>query len=228
MRFKKFSPLGLISLCILLSRVFEGLTQVSYDFAIPLPPTGKIVSAISERYLGTYSCDVPADLSYEFTGEGVYVISWNFNSISRTTLRESSSYRVSNGWLHGVIANNSIPCELEGEYYHFAIKRRELLVGEKSLNVLTKISDRCYILNFANAGDPGHFIPSIFEFKGNELYVKHFTYEDDTRLFDAIEGRQERKKGNLQEITLHPTKEEWKRLNIEALSGEKKVYTKRK
>jgi hypothetical protein len=154
----------------------------------------------------------------------VFAVSWNYNSISRETIRESSTYRVSNGWLHGVVQNDSVPCELEGEYYHFAVKTRELLTGEDEAHVLSRISDRTYILNFE---EDGHYTPSIFEFKGDELHVRHFSYEEGTRLFDGISEQLERNEGNLTLITLRPTKEEWDKLPIEAIAGERRIYLKK-
>ena len=223
MNIKKISFSGFWLLSFFSGFIFKGITQVSYDFAIPLPPEGKVVNAISDRYFGLYS-SVRTNVNYEFNAEGVYVVSLNFNSISRTLIRESSTYRVSNGWLHGVLKNDSIPCELEGEYYHFAVKNRVLLNGENSAHVLTKLNERTYMLNFEDAG---HFTPSIFEFKGSELHVSHFNYEDGTHLFDVISEQRERKEGNLTSVTLLPTKNEWKRLSLEAILGESENYTKK-
>jgi hypothetical protein len=208
----------------LLGTTFHVSAQRSYDFAIPLPPSGTSVNNVSERYYGTYSCAGPTDVDYEFTAKGMFAVSWNFNSISRETIRESSKYRVSNGWLHGVVENDSVPCELEGEYYHFAVKTREELTGEDAAHVLSRISDRTYILNFEEGG---HFTPSIFEFKGNELHVRHFSYEEGTTLFDVISEQLERSEGNLTLITLRPTKEEWEKLPIEAIAGERRIYLKK-
>jgi hypothetical protein len=196
--------------------------QVSYDFAVPLPPSGQEVQSIALPYFGIYSSD-QADMDYEFNAQGIFAVSLIFSSISRETIRESSTYRVSNGWLHGMKANDSIPCELQGEYYHFAIKQKEQLIGnEESANVLMKISDRTYILNFA---ENGTFTPSIFEFKGSELHVRHFTYEDETT-FPMIAEQLDHSGTEMRSVTLRPTKEEWDKLPVESITGQRIIFNR--
>jgi hypothetical protein len=210
---------------LLFLSVFCSIThaQVSYDFAIPLPPSGQEVQSVALPYFGSYSSD-QTDMDYEFNAQGVFAVSLIFSSISRETIRESSNYRVSNGWLHGVKANDSIPCELQGEYYHFAIKQKEQLIGnDEDLNVLMKISDRTYILNFA---ENGTFTPSIFEFKGSELHVRHFTYEDETT-FPMIAEQLEHSGTEMRSITLRPTKEEWDKLPIESITGQRIIFNRK-
>jgi len=200
----------------------SALSQVSYDFAIPLPPSGQEVQGIAQPYYGIYSSD-QTDMDYEFNAKGIFAVSLIFSSISRETIRESSTYRVSNGWLHGVKANDSIPCELQGEYYHFAIKQKEQLIGsDETEHVLMKISDRTYILNFE---ENGSYTPSIFEFKGTELHIRHFTYEDQTT-FPMIAEQLEHANKDIKSITLRPTKEEWEKLPIESITGQRMIFNK--
>ncbi len=196
--------------------------QVSYDFAVPLPPSGQEAITVAQPYFGIYSSD-QADMDYEFNAQGVFAVSLIFSSISRETIRESSTYRVSNGWLFGIKPNDSIPCELQGEYYHFAIKQKEQLIGnEDSENVLMKISDRTYILNFA---ENGNYTPSIFEFKGSELHIRHFTYEDETT-FPMIAEQLEHASTEMKSVTLRPTKEEWEKLPIESITGQRLIFNR--
>lgn len=211
-----------ITLILGLSLHLNLFSQVSYDFAIPLPPAGQEVTTVLQPYFGVYSSD-QADMDYEFNAKGVFAVSLIFSSISRETIRESSTYRVSNGWLHGVKTNDSIPCELQGEYYHFAIKQKEQLIGtDESEHVLMKISDRTYILNFE---ENGKYTPSIFEFKGTELHIRHFTYEDQTT-FPMIAEQLEHSGGEMKSVTLRPTKEEWDKLPIESITGQRMIFNR--
>lgn len=202
--------------------VFQLMSQISYDFAIPLPPSGQETQHVAPPYFGVYSSD-QADMDYEFNQQGIFAVSLIFSSISRETIRESSTYRVSNGWLHGVKANDSIPCELQGEFYHFAIKQKEQLVGaEESEHVLMKISDRTYILNFE---ENGVYTPSILEFKGTELHIRHFNYSDDTT-FPMIAEQLEHASNEIRSITLRPTKEEWEKLPVESITGQRIIFNR--
>jgi hypothetical protein len=199
------------------------MAQVSYDFAIPLPPSGNEVTNVCELYYGIYSSD-QTDIDYEFNAQGVFAVSKIFSTISRETIRESSAYRVSNGWLHGVKQNDSIPCELQGEYYHFAIKQKEQLIGKARTNhVLKKVSNQVYILNFE---ENGGYTPSVFEFKGSELHIRHFTYEDQTTFPMINEQLEHLNKSNLKSITLRPTKEEWDKLPIDLITGQRLLFSR--
>ena len=219
------SSIRSLVLCLFLSitHFFDLHAQSSYDFAIPLPPSGEEVKSVDFNYYGRYSCE-ETDMDYEFNEKGVVALSLIFSSISREKIRESSTYRVSNGWLHGVRANDSIPCELQGEFYHFALLQREKLIGDgESKNVLMKISNQTYMLNFE---ENGHYTPSIFEFRGSELHVRHFSYEEDTPCFSVVSEQLEHHGIEPPSVTLRPTAEEWQKIPIDAITGKRLIFNR--
>lgn len=195
-------------------------SQHSYDFATPLPPEGQQTNSIAKPYFGTYSSD-KIDIDYEFSADGVFAVSTLYSSISRETIRESSKYRVENDFLFGVKEDDSIPCILEGEFYYFGIKSREQIVGGSTKNILTKISETAYILNFE---DNGHYTPSLFEFKGKELSIRHFSYEESANSFDAISLRTEKPSKDYTYVTLEPSLAEWNALSRDSILGEKLFF----
>ena len=201
---------------------FYGMSQLSYDFAEPLPPEGKTVSTVSKPYYGNYSSD-KVDIDYEFTSEGIFAVSIIYNSISRETIRESSQYQVRDGYIFGVTPEDSLPCVLQGEYYHFGIRFKEQIIGGDSKNALTKVSETTYILNFE---DNGHYTPSLLEFKGKELNLRHFTYEDSTELFNGISLKTEKPFNELIYVTLEPTLTEWKAIPQDQILGNKITFTR--
>jgi hypothetical protein len=201
---------------------FQGICQLSYDFAEPLPPEGKTVNAVSKPYFGNYSSD-KVDIDYEFNAEGIFAVSIIYNSISRETIRESSQYRVKDGYLFGVTPEDSVPCFLQGEYYHFGLRFKEQIIGGNSKNVLTKLNETTYILNFE---DNGHYTPSIVEFKGKHLTMRHFTYEDSTELFNGISLKTETPYNELIYVTLDPTLTEWKAIPQDEILGDRITFTR--
>lgn len=207
-------------LLIILLTVETVLSQQSYDFAIPVPPNGKEITTISKSYFGNYSSK-QVDVDYEFNKEGVWAIAFIYSTISRETIRESSKYRVKDGFLFGVHETDSIPCELQGEYYHFAVKYKEQIAGGTAKNILVKISESSYILNFE---DNGHYTPSLFEFKGKSLNVQHFTYEEGSKLFDGILNRTETSTPQMNYILLEPTATEWNAIPQKDILGEKIIF----
>lgn len=194
--------------------------QQSYDFAIPLPPDGKEVVTVAKSYFGQYSSK-QVDVDYEFNKNGIWAIATIYSSISRETIRESSKYLVKDGFLFGVHETDSIPCELQGEFYHFAVKYKEQIIGGNSKNVLVKLSESSYILNFENEG---HFTPSLLEFKNKVLSIQHFTYEENATIFDGITNRIEKSTPEMNYILLQPTLSEWNALAQNQILGEKIIF----
>jgi hypothetical protein len=213
----------IIGLLFVLCSTFFAKSQISYDFANTLPPEGEKNATVLKTFFGTYSSD-QTDIDYQFNKEGVFAISFIYNSISRETIRESSIYSVKDGYLFGVNGVDSVPCELQGEFYHFAILFKEQIVGGNSKNVLSKQNQTTYILNFE---DNGHFTPSYITFKGNELTIQHFSYEESTTLFDTIVAKSENPTDEMNYITLNPTKEEWIRIQQSDITDTKLLFKKR-
>jgi len=209
----------LFALCL----TFFVKSQISYDFANTLPPEGEKNTTVLKTFFGTYSSE-QTDIDYQFTKEGVFAISFIYNSISRETIRESSIYNVKDGYLFGVNGADSLPCELQGEFYHFAVMFKEQIVGGTAKNVMSKLNQSTYILNFE---DNNHFTPTYLTFKGNELSIQHFTYEDATTIFDVIADKAETTIGEMNYITLNPTKEEWIGMQQNDISGTKILFEKR-
>ena len=209
---------------LLLSLLFQlvetSYGQYSYDFGTPLPPEGIKSTSVSKQYFGIYSNN-EIDIDYEFSTTGVFAISTIYSTISREAIRESSKYRVENDFLFGVKENDSIPCILEGELYYFGIKNREQIVGGDSKNVLSKISETAYILNFE---DKGHFTPSLFEFNKKELSIRHFTYEGSANTFVGINLRLEKPAADYISVTLNPTISEWNAISFNSILGENSVF----
>lgn len=197
-------------------------SQKSYDFALPVPPEGKEVVTVSKSQFGSYSSE-QVDVDYEINKEGIWAVATIYSSISRETIRESSKYKVKDDFLFGVHETDSIPCVLQGEFYHFAVKYKEQITGGESKNILVKISESSYILNFENEG---HYTPSLFEFKGRTLNVQHFTYEDDSQIFESITNRIENPTTQMNYILLQPTISEWNLIAQNQIFGEKITFVR--
>ncbi len=198
--------------------------QVSYDFAVALPVDENNIPNVTSSHFGKYESD-NKETHYEFDSEGIWIITTIFSSISKETIRESSKYIVRNGYLLGVLANDSIPCFLENDRYHFGMKNREQITGGNSLNILKKINSSTYILNFyENEG----FTPSLLTFDNNNLIIQHFDYETGTTVFSSIIAKTNRQVQGMKFITLSPTKKEWKELDQTKLFGSKNIYSLKK
>jgi hypothetical protein len=153
---------------------FIGFSQNSYYFSEPLPSEGNSVEHVDSKNYGTYEAK-NGSIAYEFSANGVTIITTIVSSVSREMVRESSQYSVRDGYIHGVIANDSLPCVLEGEYYYFGIRNRDVFVGAGSSNVLTKTNvPGTYIINVR---ENGNYTPMLFEFNRKTVSISNFDYE---------------------------------------------------
>jgi hypothetical protein len=197
--------------------------QVSYDFSEALPVDEKSLTSVSSSDFGTYISE-NNETKYVFDSQGVWIETTIFSSISRETIRESSKYVVRNGFIFGVVLNDSLPCVLDDERYHFGLKNKEQVVGGNSLNVLKKINSSSYILNYF---ENGGYTPSLFSFIGNNLSIQHFDYETGTNQFTNIVKQSSKKIEGMNYITLSPSKDEWKELDQVTLFGSKNLYLRK-
>jgi hypothetical protein len=173
-------------------------------------------------YFGTYKSD-QSDIAYEFSAEGLFAVSILYSSISRKMVRETGKYSVRNGYLFGVKENDSIPYIEEGDKYFFGIRTREQLAGISSPHVLTRIDAQNYILN---NNENNRFTPTFIQFNGKELLLHYFSYSDNTRSLQTMQTKSVSAQGQLQQITLDPTSEDWQALKQESIMGEKRKFVR--
>lgn len=207
---------------LFISISFISFTQESYDFSSAIPIGENVIQTVDEKYFGIYSAD-NNETFYEFNADGVWIISTIFSAISRETIRESSKYTVRNGYIFGIVADDSLPCVLEGELYHFGMRNKDQLIGPNSSHVLKQINSTTFIISFS---ENGGYTPSIFSFLGNKLSVQHFDYEMGTNLFSTIKNQTSKTVNGLNFIQLSPTLAEWKQISVLNIYGNSQFYVK--
>lgn len=202
---------------------FISTAQNSYYFSAPLMFTESNNVQVDAKYFGTYSSlDQPSH--YEISAEGLFLVSTNISSISRETIRESSKYTVRNGFILGVLKNDSVPCILDGDNYLFGVQNREIIVGLGSENILTKIDNfGNYIVN---THENGTYVPMKITFKNSQFSISYFDYETDTKSFKFINEQTSAPSENLNIVILSPSEKETKRLFKNNLFGDSKIFNK--
>jgi hypothetical protein len=212
---------NIISL-LFLTISFYNFSQESFDFSEAVPLGDKTVTIVDEKNFGTFN-SANNEIFYEFNEEGIWIISTIYSSISRETIRESSKYKVRNGYIFGIVLNDSLPCELEGERYYFGMRNKDQIIGGKTENVLKKINSNTYVINFK---ENGGFIPSLITFSGNNLSIQHFNYESGTNLFSSIKKTISKKVDGMNYITLSPSEKEWDEIDKALIYSSKINYTR--
>lgn len=175
---------GLFFFCFTIS--FSSFSQKSYEFGLPLPVEMIAVTTVLPDYHGVYESPNGPQLSYEFTDKGMFIHTINIQAISRETIRESSQYSVRNGHIFGV-TEDSIPCVLEDDNYYFGVRNKVQVAGAGTANQLLPNGTGSYILNFKT--DTG-YTPALLEFKVNQVWISHFDYDEEGKLFKKIKEQQ--------------------------------------
>jgi hypothetical protein len=204
-KMKMRSILFLISVCAL----FDVLGQRSYSFISPLPPESAHIHAVDAHLFGVYKAD-SSDIVYEFNAAGIFTRSLSIVPISRETVRETSTYRISGNYIHGIMANDSLPCVLG----------RDTIVSMNSKNELRKIGSGEYILNFY---ENGTYTPCLVRINSGKLSIHFFDYRDD-QTFAAIKSQQSKQEEELTHVYLLPTIKEWKKMDSSSLFGKPAIY----
>jgi hypothetical protein len=203
---------------------FFSIGQKSYYFSKPLPSLRNEVRSVDPKLFGTYSSNtIPR--SYEFNQNGVYILSTAINSITREVVRESSKYDVRDGFIFGVMENDSLPCVLENERFYFGMLNKEVLVGESSKTVLTRVGKNEYIINFY---ENGNYTPGVLKFQGSKLILKDFAYEFETDVFNHIANQKSIDTEFHEMIILTPTFEEYELLLKNGIYSSSGSFKKKK
>lgn len=223
---KKYAVnLGVVKLFLVSCFVsVNALSQNSYEFGSALPVEGTVVTAPDQKYFGMY--DGPnAQLKYEVNAQGIFIHTINIQAISKETIRETGRYFVRNEHIFGV-TEDSIPCVFQDDSYYFGVRNSTRIAGAETENILVRNTEESYILNFKS--DYG-FIPSLFEFRNNQLTISYFDYDSEGKLFRKIKEKRtidQPEESNLTVIVLEPTTKEWQKISRKELFGEARTFQK--
>ncbi len=198
----------------------SAISQNSYYFSNPLPTEEKKVQTVDEKWFGKYK-DETTSMIYDFSADGITVISTQVSSVSKKLVRESSTYSVKNDFIFGVVANDSLPCILEDGYYFFGIRNRDAVIFKNSSTQLTRISDREYVLNY---NENGKFSPVKLTFSAKGMSISEFDYDPEKREFEFIEKQSESTQQQQTVIVLSPSPVEFNQLNSATYFVERSAF----
>ena len=163
---------------------------------------------VDEKFFGEYHSSTVAR-TYNIDASGISIISTSISSIGRESIRELAKYDVRNGYIFGVVEDDSLPCVLKEDRYYFGINNTEELISVNSKNVLTRINASSYIINYYT---DGLYTPVLLKFEGKTLLIEQFDYDLETTLFDYISDSKSVSGKHHEMIILSPTKEEYAEL----------------
>lgn len=211
--------ISLITCCLI---SFYQFAQQSIIFKNPLPTREGKVMAVDRSNYGTYQTSDEM-INYIFDESGVSVVSTTVSSISKEMIRETGKYDVRNGFLFGVVEDDSIPCVFEDDRYYFGLRNRQTIIGNGARNQLTKISRNEYILN---TWEDGNFVPTHIRFSSSGCEFSYFDYDEEDLFFNDIKQKQTIDGEYFQLLILDPDQDETKTLLKEKIFSETQKLTK--
>ena len=142
---------------------------------------------------------------------GIYLQKNKLMSMPKAEVRENSAYNVRNGWMHGVLENDSVPCALEEDIYYFLIPYKTYLYKMSTPpNELVKINKSSYAI--FSYEDVGAYSITVVQFTASGLEMKEVEMTmDGDRSIENIEKKEELvdDSNELTTYILDPTKQEW-------------------
>lgn len=205
----------------LLAAPLSLFAQKTVQFADPLPPGSGFVPQVDKSLFGSYKSG-SSGTAYLFDENGISIVSTIVAYITREQVRESSTIEVRNGYLFGVVKGDSVPCVLEGERYYYGMRNKQVIVGEGSLNQLTRLDAKTYIINFHEGS---FFEPSQLTFASGSLEIIHGNTEALPE-YAKIQVVNNITRYNAPVQILSPREDQWLELKKVLFEGEKLLYVK--
>jgi hypothetical protein len=142
---------------------------------------------------------------------GIYVEKNRLLSMSREEVRENSKYSVVDGYLHGVVENDSVRVALDGEKYYFLIPVKAYFFDKKArADRMFQISQNAYAL--FNYQDNGHYSVMVVHYTSGGVLLKEIELKATGKnSLESIETRKEIKEEseNIRAYLLTPNRDEW-------------------
>lgn len=204
------------------ANVFSQTEQNFYSvyFSEPVLDNGQELKTIPESFYGSYKLkDNAKNMIRTQTGDnlicdqtGIYISKNRVLSISREEIRENPKYSIRNGYLLGVIENDSVVAMLDGELYYFMVPSKTYLFEHnKSTTKFYKVvgQEDSYVL-FSSEG-PNLYSVMLFQKITRGIVLKELIYPSEKFDFSSVEKKLELA-GDYPTYVVNPDTEEWKKI----------------
>lgn len=180
---------------------------------------GKSLSVIEKNVYGNYRLDEDEEnILRSSAGDrlivdetGIYIAKNKLLSISRTEIRENPDYTIRDGYLHGVVSNDSVLTALEDELYYFLIPAKTYLyeTGNTDFSLYQGLLKSDYIVL---SKEPDNIYTALYiQFNAGKIALQEIDLEND--IFD-LRKVQNITKSESNPIVYHikPSSSEWKKI----------------
>lgn len=197
----------------------DSSTVYSVYFDSKTKPDSKQVIEIDSKYYHKYSLVVRNELDLRAASgdnltvdaSGIYLEKNRLLTISRTEIRENPAYHLSDGYLHGVLPNDSVLVTLDGEQCYFLIPKKTYLyeAATKTTQLYQGRTPNEYLILSPEENGTNSIL--MVHFSANQITLSAIDLEQTVFDFKAVTG----KINTADEIPVYilaPSKTEWKEI----------------
>jgi hypothetical protein len=191
----------------------------SIYFNVNAKPATEKLNGIDERLHGTYNLvgknendmRVAAGNDLIVDQTGIYVQKNTVLSISRTEIRENSKYTIREGYLHGVVPNDSVMVALDGESYYFLLPQKSYLYEPNKTNpvIYKGLNLNEYVVLSKESN--GYLSALYITFSGDLIQLKQLDLEQKEFDFKLIK-HDKIMEGKIPVYILNPSVTDWKNI----------------
>ena len=192
----------------------EGIYSVYFDLKNP-PEMGKL-DGFSEANFSTFNLvENESNVLRAAAGDqliidatGVFILKNKLLSISRTEIRENPKYTLREGYLHGIIPNDSVIVALEEDDYFFLIPKKTYLYSNSNpKTLLYQGLVKNEFLIFTKESN-NYFSILRIQLNGKNITLAELDFDQKAFDFRTVRNKID-KNGSDLTYYLNPTKEEW-------------------
>jgi hypothetical protein len=200
--------------CSLSSNAQDSLQSFSYYFVNTNCNSGESIQNFPNSMFGHFNLiaknefDLRTNAGDEliFDETGLYISKNKILNISREEIRENSKYTVRNGYLHGILVNDSLAVALEGELYYFLMPTSTYLFDQSNTNQKLHQVDPTTFIVFTKEIN-GYFSALLLKYENKKITLAELdlTYNEvDAMKYTLTTENQ------IKTYLLDPTKKDWK------------------
>ena len=142
---------------------------------------------------------------------GIYLEKNKLLSISREEIRENSKYTLRDGYLHGVVENDSVMVALEGDSYYFLIPSKSYLfeVNSSQTVIYQGLSTNSFLI--LTKEENGYQSALYVSFSDQKISLSALDFEQKEFDYRKVTGKKD-SSNKIPLYLLKPSKKEWDKI----------------
>ena len=169
-----------------------------------------------EQFYGTYRSEENVLSIWEINEKGIIISEFIPLKIPKESVRERSKYTVRNGYIFGVVENDSLEYIDQGEHYLVGVPNEQLQADWKNKETENEVYSNGQNSLYLHYKEGDFFSVVKLTFNGNTISFQEFEYEEETiKDLKKLKKTEETKLNSLATLLINPKSKEWQEFNFE-------------